>query len=100
MKERQELYCHNCNKYVQFDLDMELDGQHVLNCPNCGHEHYRIVRNGKITEKRWASMQTYYITNCTSSSTSTTSTYYYNFGTDTGTASIILASSWTNGLYI
>lgn len=40
MLEHQELYCHNCNGYVQFSLDTELDGAYILNCPNCGHEHY------------------------------------------------------------
>ena len=52
-KERQEIHCHECNRYVQFDIDMGLDGQHVLNCPNCGHLHYRVVRNGIITAERW-----------------------------------------------
>ena len=51
--ERQELFCHACSKYVQFDLDLGLDGNHVLNCPNCGHEHCRVVKNGKITDVRW-----------------------------------------------
>lgn len=26
MKERQELYCHNCDKYVQFDIDLGSNG--------------------------------------------------------------------------
>jgi Zn finger protein HypA/HybF involved in hydrogenase expression len=51
--ERQELYCHNCGKYVQFNLDLSVDGNYKLNCPNCGHEHYRIVKDGKITDERW-----------------------------------------------
>lgn len=55
MVERQELYCHNCNHYVQFDMDTEISGAHVLQCPNCGHEHCRVVKNGVITEERWAS---------------------------------------------
>jgi len=55
MLENQELYCHACKGYVQFKLDMELDGKHTLNCPNCGHEHFRFVEKGKITDKRWKS---------------------------------------------
>jgi transcription elongation factor Elf1 len=39
MNEAQELHCHNCDKYVQFTIDTELNGNHVLECPNCGHEH-------------------------------------------------------------
>lgn len=50
---RQELYCHECNRYVQFDMDLSLNGNHVLNCPNCGHEHCRVVENGEITGIRW-----------------------------------------------
>lgn len=52
-RRRQELYCHNCDHHVQFVVDMELDGNHVLNCPNCQHEHCRVVRDGRITEDRW-----------------------------------------------
>ena len=51
--ERQELHCHECGKYVQFDLDLSMDGNHVLKCPNCGHEHCRVVQKGKITDTRW-----------------------------------------------
>lgn len=69
MMERQELHCHNCNKYVQFSIDTEKDGQHILKCPNCGHEHYRVVRNGKITGERWGqdpsqNLPTYLCFNC------------------------------------
>ena len=49
----QELHCHACGKYVQFEIDLALDGNHVLNCPNCNHEHCRVVRNGVITDGRW-----------------------------------------------
>jgi hypothetical protein len=51
--EAQELYCHGCGRYVQFRIDLELDGNHVLECPNCGHEHCRVVRGGRITGVRW-----------------------------------------------
>src|ERR1700690_528754 len=51
--ERQEIHCHNCDKYVQFTLDLSMNGNHVLKCPNCGHEHCRVVENGKITDTRW-----------------------------------------------
>lgn len=55
MIERQELYCHECRHYVQFDLDLSLDGNHVLRCPVCGHEHCRVVERGRITDIRWES---------------------------------------------
>lgn len=81
--ERQEIHCHNCDRYVQFDIDTGLNGRHVLNCPVCGHEHCRIVRDGKITDERWdqrnANMQfmpTYSATNATTSATSVSYAIY------------------------
>ena len=71
-EEFQELYCHGCDMYVQFRIDMEKEGNHVLKCPNCGHEHCRVVRNGIITDERWDQRNgTYYVHNptCTANST-------------------------------
>ena len=93
MNERQEIYCHECGKYVQFNIDTELIGNHVLECPNCGHEHCRVVeRGGKITDVRWgqrnSQLPTYQVSsyNITSSATSTYDTYtsYNSGGTSTG----------------
>ena len=53
MNERQEIYCHECDRYVQFNIDTSLNGNHVLRCPNCGHEHCRVVTDGVITDGRW-----------------------------------------------
>lgn len=53
MIEKQELFCHGCNSYVQFELDIEVDGNYTLDCPNCGHPHYRLVSDGRITGIRW-----------------------------------------------
>jgi len=58
MIERQELHCHNCGRYVQFNLDTDLNGKHVLNCPNCGHEHCRFVNKGVVSDTRWDSRTT------------------------------------------
>ena len=84
-RRRQELYCHACDKHVQFVVDMELDGNHVLHCPNCGHEHCRVVKDGKITDDRWDSRNgntfvistssTSYSVNPIMTSTSATSAY-------------------------
>ncbi len=53
MIERQELYCHDCNRWVQFSIDLSVDGNYVIECPECGHEHCRVVRNRRITDVRW-----------------------------------------------
>jgi DNA-directed RNA polymerase subunit RPC12/RpoP len=92
MIERQELYCHNCGKYVQFDLDLSINGNHVLLCPNCGHEHCRVVKDGVITGDRWDSRNnnTYYISSNLTAYT-TTSTY-----STSNTTSTFLYVSWMN----
>lgn len=90
MIERQELHCHDCNRYVQFDIDVELNGNHVLECPNCGHEHCRVVDNGIITDVRWdqrnGNVPTYYVTAGTATTTATsidtTSTGSSTYSTD------------------
>ncbi len=53
MNERQELYCHGCSQYVQFNIDVSLNGNHILKCPECNHEHCRVVKDGVITGDRW-----------------------------------------------
>ena len=101
MIERQELYCHACGRIVLFELDMELEGAHVLNCPNCGHEHCRVVRGGRITEDRWdqRNQPRFTVTNVTmSSSTSGSGTLYtvYADSSTTGQSSTLLWQSWLN----
>jgi len=92
MIERQELWCHDCQRYVQFDIDVSLNGNHVIVCPNCGHEHCRVVENGRVTEVRWDSrnggmsgVQTYIATGTTSSDTSTYANYTANTYSDSST---------------
>lgn len=97
MTERQELYCHNCGNYVQFDIDMELDGNHILTCPVCGHEHCRVVKKGKITEDRWDSRNPTYSVNNSSITYSTTSTWSTYSSTSTSiNASNYFYMSWMN----
>jgi len=88
MIERQELYCHDCCNYVRFNLDISLNGNHVLKCPECDHEHCRVVKEGKITGDRWSSRNgdTYQVSTYTMSSSTTSST-----GGD-----YFLMSAWAN----
>lgn len=104
MNERQELHCHVCNRYVQFNIDLSLNGNHVLNCPNCGHEHCRVVQNGRITDIRWdqrngPSIMVSAIT-ITSTTTSTWDTYNLagaGAATTNGTSGNgFLYNSWLN----
>lgn len=100
MVEKQELYCHNCDKYVQFDIDVSLNGNHEIVCPNCGHIHYRVVQNGRITSERWnSSLPTYQVSYTTSSSTSTYVSYTNNLTTASSSNDDIhmfLYTSWMN----
>ena len=86
MIERQELYCHDCEKYVRFEMDLALNGNHIVKCPSCGHEHCRFVENGRITDVRWrSSAQSFTIT------TATTADYSIDFvckGTTSSTGSL------------
>lgn len=102
MIERQELWCHECQNYVQFDIDVGLNGNHVIVCPECGHEHCRVVENGRVTEVRWDSrnngmsnMQTYMTTGMTATTTSTYATYTANTGTDSA-SSAFTYGAWMN----
>lgn len=54
-KQKTDVHCHQCNKNFVAELDFDLDGDHVIECAYCGHEHYRKIKNGEITEIRWNS---------------------------------------------
>lgn len=55
MEVRSQVYCTNCGGTFVAALDMEIDGNHEITCPLCAHVHYRVVRDGEITEDRWRS---------------------------------------------
>lgn len=102
MIERQEIYCHDCGNYVQFDIDVELDGNHVLKCPVCGHEHCRVVDHGRITDVRWGqrnnNLPNYYVNTLSVTYTAvSSSTVYVDMGTiSSGSGSSFLYNAWAN----
>lgn len=49
------LYCHECDKNFVALLDHRLTGNHLIECPHCGHEHCRVMVGGKVTGERWDS---------------------------------------------
>lgn len=108
-KERQELHCHACYQYVQFDIDVEQNGNHVIICPVCGHEHCRYVRNGVITEGRWdrrngdgtitnVGGNNYAVTGLSSSASSIYAAYVVNSPSNCDCAGFMYAS-WNTGGY-
>ena len=52
-KVKHEFYCDECSKYFDIKLNMNLDGNYRIYCPNCGHVHYRAVSKGRVTDKRF-----------------------------------------------
>lgn len=59
----QEFYCYECpadpkdkekktGGYFRVKLNMALEMNVIVVCPNCGHEHNRSIRNGEIHESR------------------------------------------------
>lgn len=93
MVERQELYCHNCDRYVQFNMDLSINGNHVLTCPNCGHEHCRVVQDGLITGDRWDSRNPVLVP--VASATWTIASSYSTY-TNAASGNSFLYSSWLN----
>jgi hypothetical protein len=52
---RTQLYCHNCDGYFNVDFDETINGNHIVKCPKCQHEHCRVIENGVVTGDRWDS---------------------------------------------
>jgi DNA-directed RNA polymerase subunit RPC12/RpoP len=52
---RTDMYCHNCGKNFVAILDFDINGNHEIVCPHCGHEHCRVITDGVITGDRWDS---------------------------------------------
>jgi predicted nucleic acid-binding Zn-ribbon protein len=51
---KHEFYCSgSCGKYFDFVLNMNLNGNYRIHCPNCGHIHFRVVKDGKVTDGRF-----------------------------------------------
>lgn len=49
---RTDMHCTNCAKQFTASIDFSLNGNHIVECPWCGHYHYRVIVDGKVTEER------------------------------------------------
>jgi len=105
MKEVTEFYCHECNGYIKIELDYSINGNHVVNCPKCGHEHCRVIENGKVTDDRWG-QRNRNVVNYTATMASYSGTSMYTSstaGTTTSTASsyatMALTDAWGQTSY-
>ncbi len=52
---RTDMSCHNCNGTFIAELDFSINGNHLVECPRCGHPHHRVIKDGEITEERFGS---------------------------------------------
>lgn len=85
MIERTDLHCYACNQYFGVELDMSLNGNHEISCAHCGHIHYRVVRDGRVTGERYRS--------------SAGATYYANTTTNTYITASTGGSTQTSNMY-
>ena len=58
---RTELDCHGCteqgispNRFIA-TINHDLNGNHEIECPRCGHIHYRVIKDGVVTGERYSS---------------------------------------------
>lgn len=52
---RTDMHCHECGKNFLARLDFDIEGNHEIECPICGHIHYRVIEKGVVTGERWNS---------------------------------------------
>lgn len=85
-------HCHACGENMRVEMDLDLNGNHIIECPHCNHKHCRVVENGKITRVRWDSRNnwgnqpTYYAY----------TTAYLNDASDSTAGSTFLRDSWNS----
>lgn len=46
------MQCTNCMYYNYPMLSDKMSGNYTIVCGNCGHKHYRYIKNGVVTEDR------------------------------------------------
>ena len=47
-----EFNCTNCSWFNYPMLSDQMNGNYTIICGNCGHEHYRVIKDGVVTEDR------------------------------------------------
>jgi len=56
MRRREEFYCDTagggCSKYFLTYLRDNMTGNYSIQCPGCGHLHYRYIKEGLVTGDR------------------------------------------------
>ena len=52
---RSDLHCTDCGKSFVARFQNLIDGNHIVVCPHCGHQHCRVIKGGVVTGDRWDS---------------------------------------------
>ncbi len=60
---RTDMDCHSCREKGLPDLfvatiDYSVNGNHEIECPRCGHIHYRLIVDGIVTSEWYSSSYT------------------------------------------
>ncbi len=55
MIEEETLYCTNCGEMLRFKKKTWKNGNLIIVCDYCGHQHCRYVVDGEVTRDRWDS---------------------------------------------
>ena len=50
---RTDMHCHNCHKGFVAEIDYDVTGEFKIHCPHCDHQHWRVVKDGVMTDQRW-----------------------------------------------
>jgi len=50
--------CTNCRKTFRMRVNFDVNGNHIMVCPHCGHHHCRTIKDGVVTGDRWDSRNT------------------------------------------
>jgi hypothetical protein len=55
-RRQEEFYCDKagggCGKYFRTFLRTNMNGNYTIVCPNCQHEHFRVITDGLVTGER------------------------------------------------
>lgn len=84
------MYCTECHKNFIAEIDWDINGNHVIECAWCAHEHCRVIKNGVMTEERWSSRDQRPFTRARSS------WKHNSLPMETSTAQSFLRDRWMN----
>ena len=87
-----EMYCHDCRNNFTAELDMDINGNHEIECPHCGHVHYRVVEDGRVTDDRYRSSMGMVQANTWTVTSSSGSNVYVNWASTTSGSNTLRTS--------